>query len=86
MTLRWRNTTSMASRGDVVVVDFAVANMPKKIRPALVIQADIYNRKMTNTIVAMITTNLARTSERTHLLVDVSTAEGQRSGLLHTSW
>jgi mRNA interferase MazF len=75
----------MVNRGDIVVVDFAVANMPKKIRPVLVIQADAYNRKMTNTVVAMITSNLARAAEPTHLLVDVSTAEGQQSGLLHTS-
>jgi mRNA interferase MazF len=75
----------MASRGDVVVVDFAVARMPKKVRPVLVIQADAYNRKMTNTIVAMITTNLSRASEPTHLLIDLATPEGQQSGLLHTS-
>lgn len=75
----------MANRGDVVVVDFAVAGMPKKVRPVLVVQADAYNRKMTNTVVAMITTNLARASEPTHLLVDVATPEGKQSGLLHTS-
>jgi mRNA interferase MazF len=40
---------------------------------------------MTNTVVAMITTNLARASEPTHFLIDVSTPEGTRSGLLHTS-
>jgi mRNA interferase MazF len=75
----------MASRGDIVVVDFAVAGMPLKVRPVLVVQADVYNRKMANTIVAMITTNLARASEPTHLLIDIATAEGSRSGLLHTS-
>ncbi len=75
----------MASRGDIIVVDFAVAGMPKKIRPVLVVQSDAYNRKMANTVVAMITTNLARAAEATHLLIDISTAEGGRSGLLHTS-
>ncbi len=75
----------MASRGKIVVVDFAVAGMPKKVRPVLVIQADHYNRKMTNTVVAMIATNLARASEPSHLLIDISTPEGKLSGLLHSS-
>ena len=43
------NTTAMVKRGDIVVVDFAVAEMPKKVRPVLVVQADAYNRKMANT-------------------------------------
>lgn len=75
----------MADRGQIVVVDFAVAGMPKKIRPVLVIQSDVYNRKMANTVVAMITTNLARASEPSHLLIDITTPEGSRSGLLYTS-
>lgn len=75
----------MVSRGQIIVVDFAVAGMPKKVRPVLVIQADAYNRKMTNTIVAMITTNPARAREPTHLLIDLTMPEGQQSGLLHSS-
>lgn len=75
----------MVSRGQIIVVDFAVAGMPKKVRRFLVVQADAYNRKMTNTVVAMITTNLARAAEPTHLLIDITTSEGQQSGLLHRS-
>jgi mRNA interferase MazF len=75
----------MASRGQIVVVDFGVAGMPKKIRPVVVVQADAFNRKMSNTIVAMVTTNLARANEPSHLLIDVDTTEGKQSGLLHTS-
>jgi mRNA interferase MazF len=75
----------MVSLGQIVVVDFAVAGVPRKVRPVLVIQADAYNRKMTNTVVAMITTNLARAGEPSHLLIDVSTPEGKQSGLLHSS-
>jgi mRNA interferase MazF len=75
----------MANRGEIVVVDFAVAGMPKKVRPVLVIQADAYNRKMANTVVALITTNLVRASEPTHLLIDITTPEGRQSGLLHRS-
>jgi mRNA interferase MazF len=75
----------MVNRGEIVVVDFAVAGMPKKVRPVLVVQADTFNRKMTNTVVAMITTNLARASEPSHWLIDITTPEGKASGLLHTS-
>jgi mRNA interferase MazF len=75
----------MVNRGEIVVVDFAVAGMPKKVRPVVVVQADAYNRKMSNTVVAMITTNLVRASEPTHLLIDIKTPEGKQSGLLHTS-
>jgi mRNA-degrading endonuclease toxin of MazEF toxin-antitoxin module len=59
--------------------------MPKKVRLVLIVQADVYNSKMANTVVAMITTNLARASEPTHLLIDITTPEGSRSGLLHKS-
>jgi mRNA interferase MazF len=59
--------------------------MPQKVRPVLVIQADQYNRKLSNTVVAMITTNLARAGEPSHLLIDVTTPEGKLSGLLHSS-
>ena len=59
-TRTWTITIVMLSRGQIVVVDFGVAGMPKKVRPVLVVQSDDYNRKMTNSVVAMITTNLAR--------------------------
>ena len=85
MIRKWKSTTAMLSRGQIVVMDFAVAGMPKKVRPALVVQADQYNRKMSNTVVAMITTNLTRAREPSHLLIDISTSEGTLSGLLHSS-
>jgi mRNA interferase MazF len=40
---------------------------------------------MANTVVAMITTNLARATEPSHLLIDIATPEGKQSGLLHSS-
>ncbi len=40
---------------------------------------------MTNTIVAMITTRTHREGEPTQVLVDVTTPDGQRTGLHHTS-
>ena len=73
-------------RGDVVLVDFTrVAGPTAKRRPAIVIQNDDDNRRMTNTIVAMITGNLTRSGERTQLLIDPATVDGASSGLHHVS-
>ena len=73
-------------RGDVVLVFYPFASGPAgKRRPALVVQNDNDNARMAATIVAQITTNLARAGEPTHLLIKASTLEGQRSGLLHDS-
>jgi mRNA interferase MazF len=44
------------SRGDVVLVDFPFsAGGGSKVRPAVVVQNDRDNRRLTNIIVAMIT-------------------------------
>lgn len=85
MSRKWMTIIAMASRGQIIVVDFAVAGMAKKVRPVLVVQSDGFNRKMANTVMAMITTNLARGHEPSHLLIDLTTAEGKQSGLLHSS-
>jgi mRNA-degrading endonuclease toxin of MazEF toxin-antitoxin module len=43
-------------RGDVVIVPFPFQDRPgDKIRPALVVQADTENRRLANTVLAMIT-------------------------------
>lgn len=70
------------NRGDVVIVDFPFTSGTQgKVRPALVVQNDRENRKLAKTIVAMITGNLRRAAEPTHLLVDPSTTEGAASNL-----
>ena len=48
-------------------------------------QNDADNVRIAATILAQITTNLARAGEPTHLLIEASTTEGQTSGLLHDS-
>jgi mRNA-degrading endonuclease toxin of MazEF toxin-antitoxin module len=71
-------------RGDVVLVDFRFSDgMGSKLRPALVIQADALNRSRDDTILAAI----SRTQRFAHteVLVDVTTTDGQQSGLRHTS-
>jgi mRNA interferase MazF len=74
-------------RGDIVLVDLPYANVPgSKIRPVVIIQGDSHNARISNTIVAAITTNISRAGrEPTHVLVDLATPDGQQTGLLATS-
>lgn len=74
------------ARGDVVLVDFPFASGGgSKLRPALVVQSDHNNGRLTNVIIAAITTTTHRQAEATQLFIDVTTSEGQRSGLLRNS-
>ena len=75
------------NRGDVLILDHPFSSgAGSKVRPALVVQNNARNAILTNTIVAMITRNLSRIGiDPTQLLIDVSTAEGQQSGLLANS-
>jgi mRNA interferase MazF len=73
-------------RGDVVLVAFPFATgAGSKRRPALVVQSDHNNARLTNTVVAAITTTTHRSRERPQLLVDPNDSLGQGSGLLMTS-
>jgi mRNA interferase MazF len=73
-------------RGDVVLVAFPYSSgAGAKKRPVLVIQDDRDKRRLTNTIVAQITSNRRRANESTHLLIEVTTPEWKRSGLLQDS-
>jgi mRNA interferase MazF len=74
------------NRGDVVLAFYPFASgSGGKRRPGLIVQNDADNARMAATILAQITTNLARAGEPTHLLIEASTIEGQHSGLLHDS-
>lgn len=69
-------------RGDVVVAPFPYQDKPGyKVRPALVVQCDAENRRLANTILAMITGNVADTGRPTTVFVDPKTPEGTGSGL-----
>jgi mRNA interferase MazF len=72
-------------RGDVVLVPFPFQDKPgHKIRPAVVVQSDAENRRLANTVLAMITGNLAdagRPGRPTTVLVDPRTPDGAGSGL-----
>lgn len=72
-------------RGDVVLADYSHALVGTSLRPVLVVQSDLYNQRLTNTVVAQITSTLKRATEPAHVAVDVSTLEGKQSGLLRDS-
>jgi mRNA interferase MazF len=69
-------------RGDVIVakVPSATGAAPKT-RPALVVQGDYYNQRISNLLVATITSNLTRRTDAAHYFIDASTAEGLSAGL-----
>jgi mRNA interferase MazF len=70
------------NRGDVVIVEFPLSSgTQSKVRPALIVQSDRENRRFTKTIVAMITGNLRRQAEPTHLLVDPADPASGSCGL-----
>jgi mRNA interferase MazF len=73
-------------RGDLVVVPFPFQDRPgEKIRPALVVQSDTENRRLANTVIAMITGNLADAGRPPTVLVDPATPDGAGSGLAGAS-
>lgn len=74
-------------RGNVVILDFPQApGQPSKRRPAIVIQSDVNNARLTNSIFAMVTSNvrLAR-SQPTQILIDPSTPDGRSTGIVRLS-
>ncbi len=74
------------NRGDIVLAYYPFASgAGSSRRPFLVVQSDTQNRRIQNTIVVQITSNLKRVKEPTHLLIEVATPHGAQSGLLHDS-
>ncbi len=74
------------TRGDVVLVQFPYSTgAGSKLRPAVVVQPDHNNRRLTNVILAPLTTTIQRATESTQFLVDVRSAAGKAAGLRHTS-
>lgn len=69
-------------RGDVVLVLFPDSNLhTAKRRPALVVQADDLRTGLTQTIVAMVSSNLTRAGHASRVLIPLDTSEGRGSGL-----
>jgi mRNA interferase MazF len=64
------------NRGDVVLVDYPFTTGGAKVRPALVVQNDRDNARITNTIVAQISGNTARVSASTQHLIELAEEPG----------
>jgi len=66
-------------RGDVVLVLFPDSNLrTAKRRPALVVQADNLASGLPQTIIAMVTSNMTRTPEPSHVVTKVSGRQERR--------
>ena len=73
------------SRGDIVLVDYPFSDRTgSKVRPALVVQADTLNRRITDTVLAAISRSTHRAST-TQLFVDIVASEGRQTGLRQNS-
>lgn len=70
-------------RGDIVLIDFPYTNHTgSKMRPALVVQADVWNQRLNTTMLVGITSNLhRRVGSPTQYFIDLETTDGQQSGL-----
>jgi len=73
------------NRGDIVIASVP-QGQSSKVRPVVVIQNDQNNHRLTNTIVAIITSNTRLAMrEPTQVLIDITTADGKKTGLTLTS-
>jgi mRNA interferase MazF len=76
----------MTRRCDVVMVDFPFTETAaSKVRPAVVVQNDRDNQKIRKTVIAMITGNLRRRGDPSHLYIDPASPQGASSGLAFPS-
>src|SRR5258705_5408132 len=79
--LTWMSTMK-CSRGDIVLVLFPDSNLrTAKRRPTLVVQADNLNTGLSQTIVAMTSSNTTPGGHPSRILISSKTNEGSRSGL-----
>jgi len=73
-------------RGDVVLVLFPDSNLrTAKRRPALVVQADNLATGLPQTIIAMITSNMARADHPSRVTLLLNSTEGKQAGILMDS-
>ncbi len=74
------------NRGDIVLVQFPMPDLKKfKPRPALIIQNDKNNEKLSNTILLQITSNISNKDLSTQYYINIDSEEGKLSGLLTNS-
>ena len=73
-------------RGEIVLVLFPDSNLrTSKRRPALIVQADALGADLQQTVVAMITSNMARAGHPSRVIVRLGAQATEGSGLLMDS-
>ena len=73
-------------KGDVVLVLFPNSDLrTAKTRPAVVVQANNLQTGLSQTVVAMITSQRSRAGHPSRVLIALNTPEGEQSGLLSDS-
>jgi mRNA interferase MazF len=73
-------------RGDVLLVRYPFSSgVGAKVRPALVVQNDQNNRRLSNIIMVAITTTTHRSGQPTQLLIEAASPIGRQAGLLRDS-
>lgn len=74
------------NRGSVVLVLFPDSNLKTaKRRPALVVQSHNIGTGLSQTIIAMITSNVSRAGHPSRVFVNIGTPEGKQTGLITDS-
>jgi mRNA-degrading endonuclease toxin of MazEF toxin-antitoxin module len=74
------------NRGDVFLARFPhPSGVRGKKRPLVVVQAETYNQTLRTVVAAEVTKNLSMASDAACLFIDVTTPEGQATGLLRDS-
>ena len=92
MIRKWTSTTTLIPPnnheffpGDLVLVDYPFSDRTgSKVRPALIVQADVFNRRITDTILASISRSTHRASA-TQLFIDISDAGRRSNGVAQNS-
>ncbi len=73
-------------QGEVVLGFFPLAaGGPPKKRPVLIVQSDVYNARLANRVVALVTSNLSHAGDPASVLVNIATPDGKATGLLNDS-
>lgn len=73
-------------RSDVILVEIPfIGAQGSKIRPALVLQNNVLNSQLNETIIAEITSNTRQRSRSNNVLIKLTTPAGSASGLLTDS-
>ncbi len=73
-------------RGEVVLVSFPFSSLAgAKLRPAIVVQANLNNARLASTILAGVSTRVGPSLQPTQVEVDPATPDGAQTGLLRAS-